>query len=110
MGLSPKPAFHADYAVCDTLKVGSAFREFFYLEVYGIVALGNAEGYKKLTCWRENRIRYCSIDVHWLGKNGVVPGRYIILKNQMLVELTWSMLQLKILGATTKNQGRQTNK
>lgn len=46
MGLSPKPAFHADYAVCDTLKEGSAFREFFYSEVYGIVTLGNAEGYK----------------------------------------------------------------
>lgn len=32
--------------LCDTPKMGSAFREFFYLEVYGIVTLGNAEGYK----------------------------------------------------------------
>ena len=46
MGLSPKPAFHADYAVCDTLKVGSPFRQFIYSDVYGIVTLGNAEGYK----------------------------------------------------------------
>ena len=32
--------------VCDMLKMGSAIREFFYLEVYGTVAVCNAEGYK----------------------------------------------------------------
>lgn len=47
--------------VCDMLKMGSAIREFSYLEVYGTVAVRNA-GYKNSHA--EEKTEYCGTDIH----------------------------------------------
>lgn len=48
--------------VCDMLKMGSPIREFFYLEVYGTVAVCNAEGYK--SSHAKEKTEYCGTDIH----------------------------------------------
>ena len=76
---------HAFPCVCDMLKMGftKRFTEQWLCVMQKVIKNKNKN--KNLTCQRENRIRYCGINILLLVRNGVVPRRPIIIKNRTVV-------------------------